>query len=316
MYGTVLVPLDGSKLVEDVVLTYVQELAGRLNLDVTLLHVCPPSESEMLPIYQAYVERVADLMKLKSRQIRKKYRGEKDARPQQWKAAVAVGEPTEEVLRYSNGNDVSLVVIAAHGKSGSGRSPVGTVADGVLRESKVPVWLVRPGVPKAVVYDEWPNRSVLVPLDGSALAEQALPHAEVIARQRGAEVIEVILFRVSEPPDILSTAPYLQTPKGRTPVPLQWDRFVEQEMKRIRTGDRDYLEKVADGLKRAGIKVRTEAEDGEPAEKILDYVNEQHVNLIVMTTHGRSGASRWAYGSVAQRILYDGFTPVLLVRPS
>jgi nucleotide-binding universal stress UspA family protein len=157
----------------------------------------------------------------------------------------------------------------------------------------------------------------MVPLDGSELEEQALPHAEAIAKQRGADLIEVVLFRVTEPLDIISQAALQETPRtGQTANPLPWKDCVEQEMNRLRARNQDYLAAVASRLRKAGVRVRTESAEGKPADGILDYVNGRGVNLIVMTTHGSSGVSRWAYGSVAQKIIYGGSTPVLLVRPT
>ena len=107
---------------------------------------------------------------------------------------LAIGYPAEEILRYTEENDVDLIMMASHGLSGVRRWVLGSVADKVLRASGVPVWLVRAGVTEEIAYDKWPSKTILVPLDGSELAEAVLPHAEAVAKQRGAEIIEIVLL--------------------------------------------------------------------------------------------------------------------------
>ena len=76
-----------------------------------------------------------------------------------------------------------------------------------------------------------------------------------------------------------------------------------------------YLSRVRKGLTDAGLKVTLEVMEGDPAAVIVDYASRKQVNLIVMATHGRSGLGRWAYGSVAQKVLHGGSNPILMVRP-
>jgi nucleotide-binding universal stress UspA family protein len=189
---------------------------------------------------------------------------------------------------------------------------MGSVADKVLRASKVPVWLVRAGIPEEIVYDKWPTRTMLVPLDGSKLAESVLPHVEAVAKQRGAELLDVVLLRVYEHPVIPSDYPRA--------MPLSWEEHVEQEMVKARRESEQYLAGVEKRLKDVGLRVRSEVLAGKtlwanPADEIIDYANRNPFNLIVMTTHGRSGISRWAYGTVAEKVLLGASSPILMVRP-
>ena len=307
-----LVPLDGSELAE-VVFTYAKELAGRLSLDVTLLHVCSPTEQELAPMHRSYTEHMAGIVKLQVEAIQKKVGIQPGGKAVEVRGELAVGYPAEEILSYADENDIDLILMSTHGRSGIRRWAMGSVADKVLRASKVPVWLVRAGIPEEVVYDKWTSRTILVPLDGSELAESVLPHVEAVAKQRGAEIVDVILLRVCEPPIISSDYP-------EAIMPLSWEEHVEQQMALCKRASEKYLASVEKRLKDAGLKVRSEALVGKPplgnpANEIIDYANRNPFNLIVMATHGRSGISRWAYGSVAARVLLGVSSPLFLVRP-
>ncbi len=312
MYKRMLVPLDGSELAE-VVFTYAKELAARLGLDVTLLHVYSPTEQELAPMHRSYIERAAEIVRLHSEEVQKKSGIQPGSKEVETRGELAVGYPAEQILSYADENDIDLILMATHGRSGIRRWTIGSVADKVLRASKVPVWLVRAGIPEEVVYDKWPRKTILVPLDGSELAESVLPHVEAVAKQRGAELVDVILLRVCEPPIISSDYP-------ETIMRLSWEEHVEQQMAWCKGASEKYLAGVEKRLKDVGLKVRSEVlvgkpPIGNPADEIIDYANRNPFNLIVMATHGRSGISRWAYGSVAAKVLLGVSSPLFLVRP-
>ncbi len=305
MYKKMLVPLDGSDLAEQV-LVYAKEFAGRTDLDVTLLHVCSKEQYESLPMHRAYVERVADRLRGQSEDVKAKISGRQGKMPQ-IVGRVAVGYAAEEILRYADQDKVDIILMATHGRSGITRWVLGSVADKVLRASKIPVLLVRTGVEDEVVYDQWPKRILLVPLDGSELAESVLPHVETLAKQRGVAATEVVLLRVNEPPVIPADYP--------ASMPVSWEEHVEQEMARRKQEGEQYLAGVQKRLGKDGIKVRSEVLIGRPADAIIDYSNRNRFSLILMATHGRSGLSRWAYGSVTEKVLTGGSSPLFLVRP-
>jgi nucleotide-binding universal stress UspA family protein len=147
---------------------------------------------------------------------------------------------------------------------------------------------------------------ILVPLDGSPIAETVLPHVQKIAR--GAGNPEIILFRVCEPPVLLADYP--------ADLPLEWTEHVKQETDHIQEVCRIYLSKVEKDLRSSGLNIRTESSVGSNvAEQIIDYAVKNKVDVIVLATHGRSGISRWAFGSVANKILHSSPVPVMIVRP-
>jgi nucleotide-binding universal stress UspA family protein len=141
---------------------------------------------------------------------------------------------------------------------------------------------------------------ILVPLDGSPLAEQALPHAVEIARAFGARLT---LFSVVES--------YQLYPQPGVIGPVLSVQFnIDEETSKTS----EYLRGLADKLRADGIDVVVEVRQGDPAAEICDYAKSIGADLIVMSTHGRSGIRRWVYGSVADRILRSANVPVLLVR--
>ena len=144
-------------------------------------------------------------------------------------------------------------------------------------------------------------KKILVPLDGSDLAECVLPHVESIAKGCGVE--EVIFLRVAEPSRQVCA----------------FDGCISQEI--INSVDADskaaaenYLSQLVKGTRYDGVSVKPEVITGTPAESIADYVTKNSIDLIVIATHGRSGISRWAWGSVADRVLRSACVPVLMVR--
>ncbi len=145
-------------------------------------------------------------------------------------------------------------------------------------------------------------QKILVPLDGSELAECVLPHVESIAR--GCGVQNVIFLRVVEP---------FYMPSGGDGV-----SFSDKDIKRInsenRTAAESYLSQLASRTKYDRVNVQSEVITGKAADSIAEYVTKNEVDLIVIATHGRSGVSRWVWGSVADRVLRSACVPILMVR--
>jgi nucleotide-binding universal stress UspA family protein len=151
-------------------------------------------------------------------------------------------------------------------------------------------------------------RRILVPLDGSLLAEQVLPHVRAVLE--GLPNVHVYLLSVAQLVDY-SAASAMAYPMSMLP-----GRSVDEdaERRRIETELRDYLRGVEHQLAREGVTVSSEVRFGRPAEEIISFATDMKIELITMSTHGRSGLARWAYGSVADRVLHAARCPVLLVR--
>ena len=302
-----LVPLDGSALAE-VILPYSRELATRLNLDVVLIHIADKKDSETLLLQKAYVDRTADTIRRDVAGAQKMKSGvTRGSQEIKVSGEVVVGYPAEEILRYADENDIDLILMATHGRSGINRWVMGSVADKVLRSSRVPVLLVRAGIPQDIVDNEWPG-TMLVPLDGSGLAELVLPHVVALAKQPDAKTVEVTLLMVCEPLSMPAFAP--------PEFWASWGDMASKHMANSRSSAKKYLTRIEKQLNDAGLTVSLEVLEGQATEEIINYATKKGFSLIVMATHGRSGLSRWAYGSVAEKVLVAASSPILLVRPA
>ncbi|MDZ4247007.1 MAG: universal stress protein [Dehalococcoidia bacterium] len=144
-------------------------------------------------------------------------------------------------------------------------------------------------------------KKVLVPLDGSDLAECVLPHVEAVAT--GCGVGEVILLTIVEP------VYYMIEDEGNVGINLI--KVLEEREEKAR----HYLASAAKKLADKGVQVKTAVVRGGAAVTIPQYARENGVDLIAMATHGRSGVSKWVWGSVAEKVLRSSPVPILLVRP-
>ena len=147
-------------------------------------------------------------------------------------------------------------------------------------------------------------KTILVPLDGSELAELVLPHVEMLAKA-GAEPAEVVLLRVCESARMVMG--------GYGEAVGQMVVLTEQAAAACKEDAEEYLAAMEKRLKEKGLKVRAVLLDGDAANEILDYAVNNPVDLIAMGSHGRSGIRRWAYGSVASKVLRGIATPILVV---
>lgn len=144
---------------------------------------------------------------------------------------------------------------------------------------------------------------ILVPLDGSELSGCALEHAKAFATGCGAS--EVDLLYVVEP---LSTT--------RVAFTTQEKEYWTQGDQKAEAWGKNYLAKVQQDLKKKGVAAKSVVLKGNPAEKILDYAKKNSVDLIILSSHGRSGPSRFAFGSVADRVVRLSSCPVIVIRPA
>jgi nucleotide-binding universal stress UspA family protein len=298
----ILVPLDGSPLAEQAI-PYASALAGS-NGTLLFLEVTPNTE----PVYGFLGNLEATRDEVNATFVEA---AQKDlaATQKRWhemtpavETIVTMGDPAEEILRVAAERRCGMVVMASHGRGALGRWTYGSVADRVARTSPVPVMIVRP-------QDANPEialpviRRLLVPLDGSALAKDAVPVAGKIAARLQ---IPVVLLRVINPANAL--APY---PSMAPTYPVEVFQHLEEEM---RTDAQDSLDVAAKSLQAKDIAVSTGVTTGSAAHSIEDATEQG--DIIIMTSHGRSGIRRWLLGSVAEQLVRHASVPVVIVRPA
>jgi nucleotide-binding universal stress UspA family protein len=143
---------------------------------------------------------------------------------------------------------------------------------------------------------------IMVPLDGSELAECVLPHVETFAKARG---VKSVVF-------VRAVQSFKLTPVRGGP------EFTEEQEKEIDAKSiaaaKDYLDQLVSRINYGQVKVESEVVVGKVAESLAEYAAKNNVDLIIIATHGRSGISRWVWGSVADRLLHSSCVPVLMVR--
>ena len=212
--------------------------------------------------------------------------------------AVRLGQPAQAILEMATARRAGFIVMSTHGRSGLARWALSSVAERVARSAPVPVLLLPDAAPvmmAAQLQQTGTRYQVLVPLDGSAKAEAALPTAIEMARLLRAEVRLLYVF----------------VPKFEESSLEESHRNWDAGRRRVHQVER-YLMRQAEIVQRAGVKARWSFGYGMPGAKIIETAHSHNVSLIVMTTQGRGGLVRWRLGSVAEEVLHDGGLPVLL----
>ena len=289
MYRTILVPLDGSILSERA-LPYARSLARANGARLVLLRAVEPASISESLLPRDRDKAIADA----EAYLAGLFPGPNDASPVT--TLVSPGNAGELILEEVRSRDVDLIVMSTHGRSGLSRTIYGSVAERVCHQAPVPVLLVPSACEHAWTSDRPPR--ILVPLDGSTLAEAALGHVEELAEALGAEMIAL---RVAEPPEYVRFA-YPDIPEGEV-----------FEVGDVRQAG-DYLEAIASRLRARGGHVAARVESGAPAATILAVAREENADVIAMATHGRGGLARLMMGSVATGVVQRSNRPVFLVR--
>lgn len=296
MYEKIMSPLDGSQIAE-VALPYAEELAGRLGSEVTLLYVNEQSDRSYQHMHELYMEKIADTVKNGSESYAKTSGIQMPVRVNN---VILNGHPAEKIVEYADKENIGLIVMSTHGRSGIRHWTIGSVAEKVLRATSKPVALIRAKDSKPAMRAKGLLTRMLVPLDGSKDAEISILYAEELAFKLK---VEIILLQV------LATGYQAMTELGGTYIV-----YTEPQMESFKRYALTYLNPIADRLRNKGIKVSVELRLGDSAEEIIRFADDGKVDVVTMSTHGRSGFSRWVFGSVAEKLIHEGSTPLILVR--
>jgi nucleotide-binding universal stress UspA family protein len=266
MFDRILVPLDGSPFAESAI-PFAEAMPCRR---VLLLYVEPPESRQSggpgLSPHSAssYLEQHAQTFRHRGRDVER---------------AVDYGDPAERIVDMAG--EVNLIVMASHARGGGGRLFFGEYADRVARHAPAPTLLVRGGdhTIKATGFTR-----VVVPLDGSAVAEESLP---VVRRLAASLSVPIHLVQVA-PPALADQAPANTNP--------DIERYFRALVSRLDTG----------------MPVRWDVRHGDPACELIAHVGPS--DLVAMTTHGEGGVRRWQLGSVAEKMVRRAPAPVMLIR--
>jgi len=224
-------------------------------------------------------------------------------------AAVWDGQISQAVLNSpvagalcarAHDTDAGLIVLSTHGRGGAARAWLGSVADRVIRQAQIPTLAIRPTAEAPKLRHEPVFDHILIPLDGSPLAEQAL---DMVAQIRGDAPAHYDLVRVVEPITHGLTISGVDPTIDVDAQEAAWQQATA------------YLEGVAAPLRERGHVVMTYVPIGHLASAILERAEADAMTLIAMTTHGRGGMARMIMGSVADKVLRCTTTPLLIYRP-
>jgi nucleotide-binding universal stress UspA family protein len=284
IYSRVLVPLDGS-LAAEFAIRFAADLARSHDADLLLLYLRhlpakagEPSESDIQDREQLH-KYLAD--------VRKEQR---DAGIRAYEHLLESHDLAEALFKFVESERASIIVMSTQGRTGMMRWLFGSSVEKTLNNMLVPLMLVRP------MYQR-----IVVPLDGSKWSESALPRGIELARVHDAELVLLHVYQSK-------TADYAG----------QWALAGQQEI-----ADQSYeqmheeLIALRNRLRQQGLRAREVIiRAGNPAQMICDFVeSEEGINMIVMSTHGRTGISRWLVGSTAQTVIKNSRSPVTLVHP-
>jgi len=298
MYKRIFVPLDGSKVAEQV-LPYARFLSGRLKATVELVGVVDLAAIAIsVHSNKANVGKIAEEGRRASatylEEISKRFPGASVT------YSVETGKPEEVIIEKAAHHKGTLVAMATHGRSGMSRWLLGSVAEKVLRASTNPLLLVRAGVggkPEAKVEFE----RIVVPLDTSPLAETVLPEVTDLAKRLNLEVVLVHAYA-------LPMSAYYGYGDYYNP---DYENLAAQ----LKEEARKYLEAKVTKLKGKGLeKVSSVVLDGSAAEEIIAIARREPNSLVAMCTHGYSGVKRWVLGSVTEKVVRHSDDPMLVIR--
>ena len=300
-FEKILVPLDGSPLAQ-AILPYVMLVAKGFRSHVILFHVAETALDHEDPDQKAHadetVERIRPLAENYLAGVADEFRGEGiDV-----ETKVAKGRAAAQIVEYAEQEDVRLIAMSTHGRSGLARLVMGSTVDRTLRACARPVLLVRPCDEGASGEAARRFSKIIVPLDGSNAAEAALPIAEELAKALGLEIILIQVIGIEIPVAFGAVTP------DSWPVPTHL-------LERLDVVASGYLTGLANMLKNKGLTVQWDVLRGAAGPRVVEFAKEAPDSLVAMTTHGHSGFRRWVLGSVADEVMRKGGDPVLVICP-
>ncbi|HVA25797.1 MAG TPA: universal stress protein [Chloroflexota bacterium] len=287
----IITPLDGSELAERA-LPLAASLARTTGATLRLVEAALTPLSLEVSLGATMMENAAtEYLAQQAQWLRERYRVPVDAH-------VGVAEPASLILEAAEAG-ASAIVMSTHGRTGLSRVLMGSVAERVLRQAPVPVYLVPSAA--GLLPEHAAIWHILVPLDGSALGHSVLKPVTDLALASGAQVT---LLRVFADDESFAHAP-----------DHSFVSAVDQPLRRLRDVAHEHFVLIESHLLMKGVIVSGRWATGQPAAEILSMAEALKPSLIALATHGRSGLSRLRYGSVAESVLRGAKVPVMTVGP-
>jgi nucleotide-binding universal stress UspA family protein len=303
MFGSVLVPLDGSELSERC-LPLARRIALATSADVHLAHVhapaLPPTFLGGSPIELQSLDAIqfGERQREEARSYLESVAARMDGDGLGVSSTLLEGSVAHALIEHAARVEADLIVMTTHGHAGMERAWLGSTADSVIRHTSLPILLVHPATPDGLPLDIDAIDNILVTLDGSELSERVLAAAADLAEATGATLTlgHVVFSKV-----IIGTSLSPHDPAD-----------LEVVTERVKA----YLERTADRLRQEGLAVQTRiTRDDWAAPGIARMAREVDADLIAIATHGHGGLKRAVLGSVADKVLRSSPLPLLVVRP-
>ncbi|MFQ5875532.1 MAG: universal stress protein, partial [Dehalococcoidia bacterium] len=279
-FQKILVPLDGSPAAEGII-PYADQLARDFNASVTLFHVIghrsrsQPTEEiffakdfrdTLKTLAGSYLVRIKERLRLGGLSV---------------DTAMASGSVAKQIVSFAEKNRYDLITMSTRGHSGVKRWVYGSIASKVLHSTHLPLFVVKPTTAEAVPQPGRPFRKILVPLDGSQLAETVLPTVRALGAREG---YQITLLRVVSP---ITVAAAMGGVGAGVALPAQYVTGVKEISKHQEDLAADYLKGVMWELMALDLAAEAKMAKGDPAEQIIAAGNEPEPPLIVIATHGR-----------------------------
>ncbi len=289
MFERILIPLDGSEMAE-LSIPYGEELANKFGSEIILYHVQGRDSEELEHVQKVYLDQLAVTVKQNTSRI--------DTKAVKVTTKVEAGEPAQNICTLINNNRIDLIIMMAVSEYGLKIGKMmGSVTDHICHTVPIPVMLISHNSQRAVG-DQLIN-NILIPLDGSELSKLALPvGAELAAKLKSS----ITLFQMAH-----TIYPYIS---GNYIDTTNYDQI----NKNLREMIGNEMFTVEKNLKEKGVMVNTAITTGtDAASEIILASKEKGIDLVLMSTHGRSGLGHWVLGSVAEKVLRYSEVPLLLV---
>jgi nucleotide-binding universal stress UspA family protein len=290
MFEKILVPLDGSNQAERVI-PYAGELAAKLGSEALLVSVVDPVHTDEEHLRRSYLEQVSIRMRDRCRAY-----GLQECRVE---TRILPGKPADEILKFAEESDAGLIAVTNRGSTDNASRSLGGITAKIIRSATRPVLLVRTAATEAARSRKNLIERILVPLDGSKTGEAAIPYVTALAKAAGAEVV---LFQAVE---------HVRQVTGYFTILPESIQATEEGLQAEAVA---YLKRAEEVFMAQQIKTSVVVVWGAGAEQIIDYSEANNIDLIAMSSHGESGISRWVFGSVTDKVIHAGNTPLLVVR--
>ena len=301
MFERILVPLDGSSLAEGI-LPYAHLLGTALGARVSGLRVIERhSQEESANRHLGrHMDQAENFLRTQAvhyfADIAKRFPGV------ELEPLVGAGKPEEIIVDEASKVDSTLIAMSTHGRTGIGRWLLGSVTDKVLHTATSPLLVVRAKNADSPTVEQAQIKSIIVPLDGSKLAEAVFP---IVTDLAAATSSEVLLIRAVSVP-----AGYYAGEEYEPPPDIDFLGILETEAT-------EYLEQACKTLRQGGLgSVKTAVLVGYPASEVEAVAERTPDSIIAISSHGRSGIGRTVLGSVADRLVRHSGSPVLVIRPT